>query len=79
MDNIKRDAERYRWIKAQKNLNLYTHHCQGIPWTNVETGYRYYPSHSLAVNGTGFDGIEHLNDLIDQAMKMYPLAEQNND
>lgn len=32
----------------------------------------YYPSHRLSVNGTGFHGVEHLDDLIDQAMELYP-------
>jgi hypothetical protein len=67
------DAIRYRWIKDQTNLNLRTT-CRS-PWTNVETGETYYPSHNLDVNGTGFSGIEHLDDLIDSAMELYPLVD----
>lgn len=76
LENIKEalaNADRYQWIKNQKNLILQTDSQLGDPWTNVETGYRYRPSHRLAVNGTGFSGIEHLDDMIDQAMELYPL------
>ena len=69
-DEHKRDAAGYRWIKAQLNLNLRT--TARTPWTHVETGDTYYPTHQLDVNGTGFAGIEHLDDLIDQAIKLYP-------
>jgi hypothetical protein len=69
-EQIKRDAVRYRWIKAQLNLNLRT--TARTPWTHVETGNTYYPTHQIDVNGTGFAGIEHLDDLIDQAMGLYP-------
>jgi hypothetical protein len=62
------DTERYQWIKRQKNLVLST---EGVKWIR-ETGEEYYPSHRLAVNDTGFSGIEHLDDLIDQAMEIYP-------
>lgn len=63
-----RDAERYQWIKNQKNLMLSS---EGVKWFR-ENGDVYYPSHRLAVNGTGFHGIENLDDLIDQAMEVYP-------
>lgn len=67
-----KDAIRYRWIKAQKNLVLRTNRTYGTPWTKVDTGETFYPSHNLDVNGTGFSGIEHLDDLIDSAMELYP-------
>lgn len=71
------DAARYRWIRAQRNFELHTCRTYGIiPWTNVETGRKYYPTHYLAANGTGFGGIEKLDDLIDQAMELYPIKEQ---
>lgn len=70
------DAARYRWIKAQRNLELHTCRTYGMPWTNMETGKRYYPTHYLAVNGTGFGGIEKLDDLIDQAAELYPIKGQ---
>lgn len=76
MNDLELDAARYRWIKEQSNLNLRTCRRFGTPWTNVETGERYYPSHYLDVNGTGFGGIEQLDDLIDQAMSMYPSQEK---
>ena len=65
---IERDAARYRWIKSKKVLTL---QADGCPWFR-EDGTKYYPSHFINVNGTGFNGIEHLDDLIDQAMKLYP-------
>ena len=67
------DAGRYRWIKDQKSLTLTTEYQYSAPWTNVETGYQYHPSHRLAVNGMGINGIEHLDDVIDLAMTYYPL------
>ena len=70
--NLLKDAKRYRWIKAQKNLHLETCKTYGTPWTRAETGVQFYPSHILNVKGTGFNGIEHLDDLIDQAMEIYP-------
>ena len=63
------DADRYQWIKRQKNLVLST---EGVKWINVETKEEYYPSHRLDVNGTGFHGIEQLDDLIDKAMEIFP-------
>ena len=62
------DAQRYQWIKKQKSLVLST---EGVKWFH-EDGTEYYPSHRLAVNGTGFHGIECLDNLIDQAMEVYP-------
>ena len=73
------DALRYRWIKAQRNLELRSNRTYETPWTNAETGRCFYPSHNLDVNCTGFSGIEHLDDLIDQAMNLYPLSEENLD
>lgn len=67
-DSEAADARRYRWIKSKKTLELAT---EGVLWIR-ENGERYCPSHRLAVNGTGFNGVEHLDDLIDQAMEMYP-------
>lgn len=72
MTDIERDAARYRWIRAQTNFELWTGSRQGVPWTQTETGQRYFPWGNLAVNGTGFGGIESLDDMIDQAMELYP-------
>ena len=65
---IERDAARYCWIKSKKVLTLQT---QGCPWFH-EDGTKYYPSHFLNVNGTSFNGIGRLDNLIDQAMELYP-------
>jgi hypothetical protein len=70
-NQLLKDANRYRWIKEQKNLELLTLRQYGTPWTK-ETGEKFYPSHLLNVRGTGFNGIEKLDDLIDQAMDLYP-------
>jgi hypothetical protein len=71
----KDDALRYRWIKSKQNLALWTNRTYGTPWTNVKTGETFYPSHNLDVNGTGFSDIEKLDDLIDSAMELYPLQQ----
>lgn len=71
--SVIKDAIRYRWLKAQRSLQLSSERMRGTPWTNIETGKRYYPSHFLAVNGTGYPGIEHLDDAIDMAMGNYSL------
>jgi hypothetical protein len=63
------NAARYLWIKAQKSLRLET---DGLLWFR-ENQEKFYPSHRLSVRGTGFHGVEHLDDLIDQAMEMYPI------
>jgi len=67
------DAQRYQWIKAQLNLELRSQRIYGTAWTELPTGRKYYPTHQLNVNDTGFNGIEHLDDLIDRAMEMFPL------
>lgn len=72
IDDLARDAARYRWIRAQTNLELRTSPRFGVPWTNTETGRTFYPWGDLAVNGTGFGAIESLDDLIDAAMELYP-------
>jgi hypothetical protein len=66
---IEKDALRYQWIKAQTNLRLGSTHAW---WIEHETSRKYWPTHDLDVNGSRFSGVEHLDDLIDQAMKLYP-------
>ena len=66
---IEKDALRYQWIKAQTNLRLGSTHAW---WIEHETGRKYWPTHDLDVNGSRFSGVEHLDDLIDQAMELYP-------
>jgi hypothetical protein len=61
-NTIAKEAARYRWIKAQHNLSIRTNSSLGTPW--------------LSVNNTGLNGIKDFDDLVDQAMKMYPLKNQ---
>jgi hypothetical protein len=72
MTDIERDAARYRWIKAAPRLRI-----ERMPdshfWTSAETGERYLVTHELAAFNTGFHGLPTLDDLIDQAMEMYPI------
>jgi hypothetical protein len=72
MTDIERDAARYRWIKAAPRLRI-----ERMPdshfWISAETGDRYSVTHELAAFNTGFHGLPTLDDLIDQAMEMYPI------
>jgi len=66
------DAKRYRWIRRQKHgfeLRAY-----GTPWFR-ENGERCICAFDLAVNKTGFNGWGHIDDLMDEAMAMYPSSE----
>lgn len=66
------DAKRYRWIRRQKRgFDL---RASGAPWFR-ENGERYICAFDLAVNGTGFNGREHIDDLMDEAMAMFPSVE----
>ena len=69
---IEKDALRYQWIKAQTNLRLSSTNDR---WLNIITNRRYWSTHDLAVNGSMFSGREHLDDLIDEAMELYPTAD----
>ena len=60
---IEKDALRYQWIKAQTNFRLSS--TRGW-WLNIETKKK---------DGSRFSGVEHLDDLIDQAMKLYPITD----
>jgi hypothetical protein len=66
------NAARYRWIKKAAGLEIRAKPKYGPPWTNTETGEKFYPTHDLAAFGTGFSGLPTLDELIDQAMEMYP-------
>jgi hypothetical protein len=70
MTDIERDAARYRWIKQAAGLEIRKTHAW---WINTETGEKFYPTHELAAHGTGFHGLPTLDDLVDQAMEMYPI------
>ena len=69
---IEKDALRYQWIKAQTNFRLSSTRAW---WLNIETKKKYWPTHDLDVNGSRFSGVEHLDDLIDQAMELYPITD----
>ena len=66
------DAKRYRWIRRQKRGFILR--ANGTPWSR-ENGERYICAFDLAVNETGFNGREHIDDLMDEAMAMYPSSE----
>jgi hypothetical protein len=76
--DIERDAARYRWIKAAPRLRI-----ERMPdrhfWIYAETGEKYSVTHSLTAFDTGFSGLPTLDDLIDQAMEMYPIPKINYD
>lgn len=76
MADLERDAARYRWIKAAPGLRI-----ERMPdshfWISTETGERYKVTHSLAAFDTGFSGLPTLDDLVDQAMEMYPIPSAN--
>lgn len=74
---VLRDAQRYRWLKRAPNLEIRSTPRWGPPWTNTETGEEFWPTHCMAACGTGFNGLKTLDDLVDQAMEMHPLAENN--
>jgi hypothetical protein len=70
------DAARYRWIKAAPGLRI-----ERMPdrhfWISGETGEKYSVTHTLDAFNTGFSGLPGLDDLVDQAMEMYPIATDN--
>ena len=74
--DIERDAARYRWIKAAPRLRI-----ERMPdshyWTSAETGEKYSVTHSLSAFDTGFSGLPALDNLIDQAMEVYPILKIN--
>ena len=69
LERLRKDAERYRWIKSAKGLTLESE--RGGPWTR-ENGGTFTPSHRLCAGGTQFAPYETLDDAIDAAMKGTP-------
>jgi hypothetical protein len=69
LERLRKDAERYRWIKSAKGLTLESE--RGGPWTR-ENGGTFTPSHRLCAGGTQFAPYETLDDAIDTAMKGTP-------
>jgi hypothetical protein len=76
MSDIERDAARYRWIKAAPRLRI-----ERMPdshyWISTETGEKYSVTHTLSAFDTGFSGLPTLDELVDQAMEMYPIPKTN--
>lgn len=70
------DAARYRWIKAAPGLRIERMSDRHF-WISAETGERYSVTHTLDAFNTGFSGLPGLDDLVDQAMEMYPIAFDN--
>ena len=69
---LETDAKRYRWIRQQeRGFEL---RADVTPWFR-ENGERYICAFSLAVKETGFNGREHIDDLMDEAMAMFPSSE----
>ena len=75
MADIERDAARYRWIKAAPRLRI-----ERMPdshfWISAETGKKYSVTHCLSAFDTGFSGLPTLDELVDQAMEMYPIPDE---
>lgn len=60
------DAARYRWLKAQKGLDLRSER-ETSKWTRPD-GSVFYATHSMAAGGTQFPPAESLDAMIDYAM-----------
>ena len=64
MNDIEKDAARYRWLKSRKGLDLRT---DGSEWTRVD-GIKFRATHSLAEGDTRYSPEDNLDALIDKAM-----------
>jgi len=60
------DAERYRWIKSRKGLDLRTEHDHCV-WTRID-GSKFCATHYLAEGGTQHAPAESLDATVDAAM-----------
>jgi len=63
---VEADAARYRWLKAQKGLDLRSER-ETSKWTRPD-GSVFYATHSMAAGGTQFPPAESLDAMIDYAM-----------
>ena len=70
-DEYKADAERYRWLKSQKGLNLSS--CGGS-W--IKGNIKFNASHRLCANGTAYAPYETLDEAIDAAIAAAPKQEK---
>lgn len=68
VERLRKDAERYQWLKERKSLDLRSD-CSA--WTS-EDGKRFIASHFLAAGNTQFAALESLDETIDKAMKGQP-------
>ena len=62
---LKKDAERYRWLRDQKGLHLES---ESMTWTRKD-GSKYTSTHYLAANGTCYASLESIDLTIDTAMR----------
>jgi len=61
-----KDAERYRWLKQQKDVSIYSN---SVQFTD-EDGYVFTPEIILCANGTQYGIYATFNQTIDAAMKL---------
>ena len=66
MDSILVDAQRYRWLRSRKSLNLTT---LGTTWTRTKDGSKFIGTHLLCAEGVHYGTEESLDKLIDFAIK----------
>ena len=62
---LKKDAERYRWLRDQKRIHLES---ESMTWTRKD-GSKYTSTHYLAANGTSYAPLESIDLTIDTAMQ----------
>ena len=62
---LKKDAERYRWLRDQKRLHLES---ESMTWTRKD-GSKYASTHYLSANGTSYAPLESIDLTIDTAMQ----------
>ena len=62
---LKKDAERYRWLRDQKRLHLES---ESMTWTRKD-GSKYTSTHYLSANGTSYAPLESIDLTIDTAMQ----------
>ena len=68
LDALRKDAERYRWIKSRRSLTLKT--C-GSKWTRPD-GSQFIATHYLAEGGKQHSPADSLDAVIDTAMLEAP-------
>lgn len=69
---LTRDGARYRWLKAQKSIDLQSN---GGEWTRKD-GTRFFASHRLCAGDRAYAVAETLDATIDAAMKDQPIWDQ---